>query len=953
MDHALNELADRSTILRLEGEPGIGKSRMLAELAARGIDRGFLALGGRSAEFEADVPFAVFVDALDDFLAGLDRRALAALDPAVIAHLAAVFPALQPMAQPPPLALPAERFLIHRAVRSLLNCLAVRAPVVLGLDDLHWLDGASSELVIHLVSHPPSRGVLIAVSYRPAQLGDRVRAALDRGEAEGRVTAVEIGPLLRSEAELLVSREVPPPLIDSLYQESGGNPFYLLELARAPRARVGSSRNPSAPTEVPPAVIAAIEQEMATLASDAAALVRGAAVAGEPFTPELAAVAADIPVGASLAVLDRLVESGLIQATDVPRRFLFRHPLLRRAVYQSGRPGWRIAAHRRLAEALRERGGSAAEVAHHMEASAEVGDEQAISALTTAGQALAKHAPAVAAHHLEAALRLLPDEASTRRLGLLVPLATSLGAAGHLSESREALLDALSLLPPNAVRPRVELEAFCAAVEQLLGLHAEAHARLHAALGALPADACPEAAALMIELAADGLWRMDWKSMRDWAAEARKMARRAQNGPIEATALSLLAYGDYCVGTPVSALRWLGLGAALVNRMSGADLAMRLDAAYYLVYAEFFLERYEDANRHTDRGLAVARATGRGQFFVPTLTAKALTLRRLGRLREAAETAREAVDSARLAGPEQVILYALWAYTWVANAEGDTKSALAAGEEGLSISRQLRPSLLSAAAAWILGEVLLEAGDPVRCAAVVLDAAGGPSLPQLQPGERCYVWHVLARAEIQRRRYDAAQGWVDRLEEASLELAPTRLPRSFAQLARGHLLLARGDAGAAAQAALAAGDAADDVHARLDAARARLLAGRACAAAGERDRGLDLLEGAREELELCGAARYRDEAAHDLRRLGRKVGRGGRRAGSEAGVEALSERELQIAELVAAGMTNKQIGDELFLSIKTVERHLSHTFAKLNVSSRAQVGALLARAADAREKNQG
>src|SRR5438309_1522388 len=82
-----------------------------------------------------------------------------------------------------------------------------------------------------------------STSYRPPQLGSRMRAALDRGQAEGRVTAVEIGPLLRSEAELLVSREMPPTLLDSLYKESGGNPFYLLELARAATAGVRPGRN--------------------------------------------------------------------------------------------------------------------------------------------------------------------------------------------------------------------------------------------------------------------------------------------------------------------------------------------------------------------------------------------------------------------------------------------------------------------------------------------------------------------------------------------------------------------------------------------------------------------------------------------------------------------------------------------------------------------------------------
>jgi DNA-binding NarL/FixJ family response regulator len=126
--------------------------------------------------------------------------------------------------------------------------------------------------------------------------------------------------------------------------------------------------------------------------------------------------------------------------------------------------------------------------------------------------------------------------------------------------------------------------------------------------------------------------------------------------------------------------------------------------------------------------------------------------------------------------------------------------------------------------------------------------------------------------------------------------------------------------------------------------RARTLAGRSLAVAGEPASAVRELEHALAELEACGARRFADEAASELRRLGRRVPRKGKSAHEAAGLGTLSGRELEIAELVASGKTNREIAGQLYLSQKTVENHLSRTYAKLGVSGRAALAGAVERA---------
>ena len=346
------------------------------------------------------MPFSVFVDALDEYVAGLEPAWLAALDDDVQAELAHVFPSLSALAAGREVALQHERYRSHRAVRDLLARLAAARPLVLMLDDFHWADPASVELLGALLRRPPAAAVLLALAVRPRQVPERLAAALERAQREAGLTRIEVGALTPGEARELLGGAVAAAQAAALYEDSGGNPFYLQQLARALGRAAGAASaaaGVSPAIGVPSAVAAALAEELAVLSGTARLVLEGAAVAGDPFEPELAAAAAAIAEELAIDAVDELLQLDLIRPTDVPRRFRFRHPLVRRAVYEATPGGWRLGAHERCAEALAARGAAAAARAHHIERSAREGDLAAVAVLREAGEAAARLAPASAA----------------------------------------------------------------------------------------------------------------------------------------------------------------------------------------------------------------------------------------------------------------------------------------------------------------------------------------------------------------------------------------------------------------------------------------------------------------------------------------------------------------------------------------------------------------------------
>ena len=933
--------------IELVGELGIGKTRLLAELAVRAELRGHLVLSGSASELERELPFSVFVDALDEYVEGLEPNLLSTLDDDVQAELAHVLPSLSALATGRAVALQHERYRSHRAVRALLECLAQTRPLVLVLDDFHWADPGSVELLGALLRRPPA-GVLTAVALRPRQTPERLAAALERAYRAAALTRLELGALTPDEARELLGERVDAAGAAVLYQESGGNPFYLEQLARSPERRGGAASAPEITLtglEVPPAVAAALSEELALLSAGGRLLLEGAAVAGDPFEPELAAAAAATSEAAAMHGVDELLELDLIRSTDVPRRFRFRHPLVRRAVYENTAGGWRLRAHERCAEVLAAQGVAAAARAHHVERSARQGDVAAVAVLRDAGEAAARLAPESAARWFGAALRLLPETARAQdRVELLLARAGALAAAGHFTNSHEALQEAIAIVPEQPSMLYTTVATACAGLERQLGRYEQAHARLVRALRVLPEPASVESVELLIELTLNEFYRSRYEAMHQWAERAVGEAKMVGDAALMAAALAMPALANAMTGQNEIARSRRAEAAALVDELSDDELSLRPDAAAWLAAAELYLDLYAEADAHASRALGLARATGRGDplFRLYAILPRIWHVR--AKLAEAAELLDGAIEAGRLLGSPPALAGNLFNRSVIAVAVGDLDIALATAEEGVELTRDLDEGFVPAWAAVRLASVLLETGQPTRAVELLVGRAGGEELTLIPGAWRVYCLELLTRCWLALDRCSEAERAAGLAE---IMAADRRLPlaTAWADRAAAAVALHAGDTALAIERALASADAAHEVGAPIESALSRTLVGRALAQAGRKDRAVAELQRAAEAFDACGAMRYRDSAERELGKLGHRPHRR-TRAGKTEGTstDSLTERELQVARLVVDRKTNPEIAAELFLSQKTVETHLRNIFRKIDVSTRVELARVVERA---------
>jgi DNA-binding CsgD family transcriptional regulator len=318
-----------------------------------------------------------------------------------------------------------------------------------------------------------------------------------------------------------------------------------------------------------------------------------------------------------------------------------------------------------------------------------------------------------------------------------------------------------------------------------------------------------------------------------------------------------------------------------------------------------------------------------------------------GRPRAGLDQAETAVEAARLSGNRQVLCWALTAEAWIAAIAGELPRARTAGAEAVNLLGELDESVLSRATRVHVAAAQLEAGEPERCLEAMADA-GGPEFAHVEPGRRAWLYAILARAELALGHVPAAEDWVARGERLQRTLGLGYVEGAVAY-ASAMLELARGDAHSALEQANRAVKCAGSASAKVQASRARIVAGRAAAGTGDVESAATWLEGAEAELAAMGAVRFRDEAARELRRLGRRAAARYRRADGGSGLASLSGREREIAELVARGLTNREIAEQLFLSEKTIESHLTKVFAKLGVSGRVGVAEAVGRESHPRD----
>jgi ATP/maltotriose-dependent transcriptional regulator MalT len=379
--------------------------------------------------------------------------------------------------------------------------------------------------------------------------------------------------------------------------------------------------------------------------------------------------------------------------------------------------------------------------------------------------------------------------------------------------------------------------------------------------------------------------------------------------------------------------------------LSDDELGLRLDALANLATAELYLHRYEHAGEHAQRGLMIARATGQGEISPVLIPVLSNVLHTTGRIAQSADLLDEAVEAARLSGNGQALGWNLLSRAFTALAAGDLDTAIAAARESVEVTRDLDDTLVSTYAGVALASTLYESGEAARAIEILLSAAGGEELPRIASGWKANYFELLTRCWLSLGRSVEAERAARRASTTAAELG-LPLTEAMAHRAAAAVALERGDPATAADRALASATAADGIGARVEAARARTLAGRAFRRADEPARAVAELERAVQQLDVCGAVRYRQEAERELRKLGQHVHRRTRSGNlNGAGVETLTQREVQVARLVLDRRTNPEIARELFLSIKTIETHLRTIFRKLDVSSRHEVARVIERTA--------
>lgn len=904
-------VAGAGRLVLVRGQAGIGKTRLLEASRERAAALGMVVMEGRATELESDIPLAAVLDALEARLADVPDARLRELGDERLDQLSAVLPALRRR----PVSTWAsgsagERWQLYRALRDVIDVLAAARPVALLLDDIHWADPATLEFVEHLMRRPPRGPHLILLSLRPGDAAERLAAAQRAASADSSVF-IELAPLDRGPADLLMERVDDPLERERLYRESGGNPLLLAEFVRL-----------GATGEVPGGIIAAVRAELNDLPPLARGLLEGGAIAGDPFEVDLARVVAGLAQPEALDALDVLCNRELVWPTEHPRRFAFRHPVIRSAVYAAIPVGAQLRGHAAAAAELARVGAALPARARHLAHAATPGDMEAAAVLRAAAGLVRTRAPAIAADWLTAARRSDPSVGAEG----LAELAEVLVDAGRLQAALQIVDQAAAVTNADDRELAVRIAVAGASVERLLGRHIPAQRRLDRALATAPEDGWL-AARLAADLALSAYVRGDAAEMARWADRARR--EEAADPLVRASATALFAVSHAYAGRMNAAHAEMDAALAATGSATDEQLAAVAELLMAVAWGAVALERLDAGLAVGRRAGVAARTAGNGSAAVPLDLAAVVALGLLGRIGEALDAADNAEQSARMTRNDQTTQWALWMRAWVLLEAGRLDEALPLAEESAALAERLDDSALVTIAGAVLGAVLVASGDPGRGRLLLADY-------DVEPGWICRWSPWLVEGDLASGDGEAAR---EHAARASAIAAAADLPGARAPASRAGALvaIAEQDLQRAEELARAALADSQRIGATLDGARARLLLGRALAPS-DRDDAIAELTTAAQDAAEAGGDRVHDEAVRELRRLGRRVGRGGARASGE-GYAALSGREHEIAELVANGSTNREIAARLYLSEKTVERHMTHIFSKLGVRRRAEVAA--------------
>lgn len=880
-----------SGALVLRGEAGIGKTSLLAY--AHRSARGMAVLSARGVESEAEVPFGGLLELLRPALGEMARL------PAPQADTLRGVLALQPASAH-------DRFAVGAATLNLLAAHAERAPLLLLVDDAHWLDAPSLDAVLFAVRRLVVDPVATLIAVRPGQAPAAERLGLPELAVRGvdRETASAI-------VAAQLGRLAAPGTDEHLWRLAAGNPLALVELA--PRAAELQSDPPGAPVSVQTSVEDAFRRRLEPLSADARDLLLIAAADGSGDLVALAAAGAAL--GLDLGHLAEAERAGLISVASGD--LVFAHPLARSAAYHAALPEARRAAHQALATVLDE---DTAPDRHawHLACAVLGPDAEAADALERAAQrAQARSAYATAARAAERAAQLTADPALRARRGGLAAEAAWL--SGDPERALAALRAALALAPAAALRAR--LEHLQGQLTMQAGRAMDGHDLLMSA-AALAAGHDPSAAIRMAAEASEACF---------YAARPEAMLQAARR------AYALL---EEDAGDRDAFSAHLALGTALVVGGQG-----------------------DDGARHVRRAIAVLEASD-ALFDDPRLLASAAVAPVF--LREAGDGAAlvdRAIEAARREGAIGALPFALA----IAGRYAATSDRWAVGEsryeEAMRLGRETGQGLPLCFAAAGLAGLLARQGREEECRAhsalalelaerhglgalewLALDALAEVAFAAGRPEEALAPLRRKAAALAAASITDPDVSPVPELVEASVR-CPGRVEveeplRAFAALAD-----AKGQPWALARLERSRGilapEAAFEGHFaralgfheatpdRFEEARTRLWYGERLRRARRRVQARVQLRAALERFEDLGAHPWATRARVELGATGEHA-----RRRDPSTLDELTPQELQVAMLLAGGLTTREAAAKLFLSPKTVEHHLRNTYRKLSVRSR-------------------
>lgn len=938
----LDTVARPPAVAVLEGEAGIGKTRLVAELRRRPelADRRWAL--GQCRPIHEPFPLGPLLDVARHLVPLLPPGTLSP----VVGALRPLLPELAGRLPAPPPALDDRASERHRVFRALVEILAASAPAVVVVEDLHWSDRQTREFLGYLLADPPD-GVSLVLTARtdPDPATGRPDPSLSAltGRLPDRVSRYHttLGPLDQAHtgqlaAGLLGVAHLPASFTARLRARSSGVPLAIEELVALLRER-SDGRLAGDPVrilddlQVPPAIRAYVLERAGRLPRQAQPVLEAVAVWQRPVPERLVAVVLDGVDPAEVADgLSRAIQAGLLAEEGDGDSVGFRHELAAQAVYEAIPGPRRRRLHARAADVLAGfPGAPLGQLAHHLRLAGRRA-EWAATAQRAADQA-------IELGHDDEAVRLLREVLERAELpdADLGRVAVKLAQAAVDTARGPEVLDLLWPVLDRELPPPVrgELRMRIAVLLDHAGGDLATRRRLLSGAVAELGQRPDLRAWAMLGLGIPRGLRAHLPEHLEWLRRALATLQELTDPAFDLYVRGKAVLVFATVGDPV----WRELSAQVLDRTGGTPTGSREVIAYEsLTIAAAYAGHHDRAGRTLAVALAEAEKLESRRPALVLHCARALLdyhcgrwdglADRLGQLRE------ELAGQPRYRIDVEVIDACL---TLARDGPGPAAPRLRSLVEELygmgAVELLPLPAGALVRAETAAGEVTRAASDAERLLdALPRDGAWVPTcraLPAvtdalLAAGQRERVEEVLARL-------------TDELAGCDSPLAPAALRH-----ARGRYELARGEVGAAATALVAAADAYRALPAPYESALAREEAALVYEAAGlpGADR---LLRSALADYQRLGAAWDFDRAAHHARRLGVAIParfRGGRRGyGRE-----LSPRERRVAELAATGRTNKEIARELYVEPDTVNKHLRSAMRKLGVRSRAALAYRLA-----------